>query len=293
MSSNIKISPIISTCHAQLNRIGKITPKSMNRISEKAKQTIRDCTPARLKELAQMNCFAAEKVKAELDKKYGENNYVIIAIGRSISSIAETLGHIGVDTKIIPLSGLRWCDIDFVSIQDLPIYRTFLESKGLGRHDLDMNKNKKYIIMDYAYYGRSLERTERLLRKEELMGDAPNLISLKINDVLGEDFNKFQTLFRYNRFKAFSYVGKLKIDNLKDVFKQCSPDRVKEFKGNITQGLRKLFWFNVFDSLKQKNYKNIIPIKEFEALQEHQMSRRAIQNYISRLQNKANNLTKN
>ena len=285
MSLNIqKIQPVISDCHKKLDSIGKISLNSIKLCSEDIKQSIRNYTPKRLKELAQLNCYAANKVKTELDKKYGEGNYILIALGRSVSSIAETLGCMGVDTKIIPISGLRNREVDNIPEKDLHLYKTFLVQKGLSKTELDKNKEKKYIVIDYAYYGRTLEKATKLLKKNELLGDKPNLISMSINNILGEDFNQkqFRTLFQYNRFKDYSYVGRLHVDNLKDVYNQCSPERIKEYQGNITQGLRKLFWFSVFDSLKQENYKNIIPMKELNALYEHHMSPKAIRNYIKR-----------
>ena len=72
------------------------------------------------------------------------------------------------------------------------------------------------------------------------------------------------------------------IDNLKDVYNQCSPERVKEYQGNITKGLRKLFWFNVFYSLKENNYHKIDPYMELNALYEHYLSPRALKIYIRR-----------
>lgn len=281
---------LISGCHSCLNKIGKMTLK--NEIDNNTRQFILDCTPKRLKELAKMNCFAAEKVKTELDKQFGENNYVLIAVGRSVSSIAETLGYMGVDTKIIPLSGLRRHEVSDIPQDSLNIYKTFLVQTGLSKTDLQRNKNKTYILMDYAYYGRTLKRAEELLKKNEMLGNAPNLISMRINDILGEDYQKkqFRTLFKYNRFKNFSYVGRLHVDNLKDVFNQCSPERVKEFSGNITQGVRKLFWFNVFDSLNKKNYRKINPITELNALYEHYLSPRALKNYLRREFEKENNI---
>ena len=66
------------------------------------------------------------------------------------------------------------------------------------------------------------------------------------------------------------------------MFKECSPERAKEHSGNITQGVRKLFWFNVFDSLKENNYRKINPITELNALYEHYLSPRAVKNYLRR-----------
>ena len=275
---------LISECHNRLNQIGKITLQSVALADNKTCKFLRKATPVRLKELAQMNCFAAEKVKNELDKLYGKNNYVLIAIGRSVSSIAETMKHMGVDTKIIPLSGLRRREVNDIPSKSLHTYKSFLVRKGLSKTDLCRNKNKKYVLMDYAYYGRTLDKTEELLKKNEMLGNAPNLVSMRINDILGEDYDtkQFRTLFKYNRFKNFSYVGRLHVDNLKDVYNQCSPERVKEYHGNITKGLRKLFWFNVFDSLKEKNYQKINPLRELNALYEHYMSPKAVRNYLKR-----------
>lgn len=276
----------ISQCHNYLDKMGKVNQQSVQSLPPEIKEFIKKVTPARLKELAQMNCYAAEKIKTELDKKYGENNYVLIAVGRSISSIAELIGEMGVDTKIIPLSGLRRNDVEDIPADDLHAYKSFLVRIGLSKNDLKKNKDKTYILTDFTHYGRSLKRAEKLLKKDELLGEAPNLISIPVSDLLGEDYSKFgfERLFEYSRFKDYSYVGKLHIDNLRNVYKQCTPERIDEFKGNITQGLRKLFWFNVFDSSQNNDYKNIIPTKELDAIYNHYLSLTAIRNYIKREQ---------
>ena len=280
--SKVSNPNLISECHNRLNKIGKMTLNS--KIDEKTRQFLLNSTPKRLKELAQMNCYAADKIKSELDKKYGENNYVMIAVGRSISAIAELMEKMGADTRIIPLSGLRRWDERDIQKDGLEIYKTFLVQKGLSKTDLKQNKNKTYILMDYAHYGRSLENTEKILKREDMLGNADNLISMSANNVLGDDFalRKFEYLFMYSRFKDYSYVGKLHIDNLKDVYNQCSPERIKEYQSNITQGLRKLFWFNVFDSYLNQNYKKAFPLQEMNALYKHYLSAKAMKNYLKR-----------
>ena len=283
-----------SRCHKYLDDIGKINRQSVQELPEDVRKFLREVTPLRLKELAKLNCFAANKVKNKLDKKYGENNYIIVAIGRSLSSIAELLEHIGVDTKIIPLSGLRKRTPDNVKKEDLSTYKTFLVQKGLSKTDLKNNKDKTYVLMDYTYYGRSLKRAEELLKRNELLGEAENITSIPICDVLRDDYEKrhYKTLFSCNRFKNFAYVGKLHIDNLSDVYNACSPERVKNYQGNINQGIRKLFWFNVFDSLIQNNFKNIMPKKEINAAYNHYYSAEAVRNYIKREQRKMNEIYK-
>lgn len=276
----------ISQCHNYLDKMGKINQQSVQSLPPEIKEFLKKVTPARLKELANMNCFAADKVKQELDKKYGENNYIVIAIGRSISSIAELMQELGVDTKIIPLSGLRKGSIEYIPEKLLHTYKAYLVQIGLSKTDLEQNKNKMYVIMDYTHYGNSLEKAEKLLKHNCLLGNAQNLTAISINKVLGDEYKKrnFDTLFDCSRFKDYAYVGKLNINHLDNVFNKCSPDRINDYKGNITQGLRKLFWFNVFNSSQNNDYTNIIPTKELDAINNHYLSLKAIRNYIKREQ---------
>ena len=281
---------LISKCQTSLNRIGKITLESVSNADETTIQFLRNNSPQRLKELAQLNCFAADKIRTELNKKFGENNYVLIAVGRSLSSIAELMGKMGVDTKIIPLSGLRRADIDNLSSEGLQIYKTYLTQIGLSKTELKKNKDKKYILMDYTYYGRTLEKTEKILKRDDMLGNAENLIAIPVSEVLGEDYSmkKYKKFFEYCRFKDYACVGKLHVNYLANVYEKCSPERMKEFKGNITQGLRKLFWFNVFDSLKENSYKDVNPKAEAHALFVHHLSPKAVNNMLNRLYKRNN-----
>ena len=283
---------LFAQCHDRLNKIGKMTFENVSKTDEKTRQFLRDNSPVRLKELAQLNCFAADKIKREFDSRFGENNYVLIAIGRSVSSIIELVGKLGVDTKIIPMSGLRRREISDIKKDDLHTYKTFLVQKGLSKIDLKKNMNKTHILMDYTHYGRSLEKTKQLLNRKDMLGEAENLISIPIKEVLGEDYvsRKFDDIFMCSRFKDYSYVGKLHVDDLKNVYERCSPERVKEFQGNITKGLRKLFWFNTIDSYLNKNYKDVSPKTEMSALYKHYLSSEAIQRYMKRESDKQNKI---
>lgn len=282
--SKVQSINLISECRKRLNIIGKITLENVGKTDTETCDFLRKNSPARLKELARMNCYAAEKIKSELDKKYGENNYVMIALGRSLSSIAELMRYLGADTKIIPLSGLRKSDIDSIPSDSLQVYKTYLVQIGLSKTDLEKNKDKTYVLTDYTHFGRSLEKAEKLLKKNELLGDAKNLVAVPVSDILGEDYKGmgFEHLFSCSRFKNFSYVGKLHVEALNKVFEICSPDRINELKANITEGVRKLFWFNVFDLLKQDN--KIIPKREIDAIFKHYYSGQALLNGIKKEQ---------
>ena len=275
---------LISECRKELNKIGEITFDNVSKTDDSTRKFLCENSPARLKELAQMNCYAAEKIKKYMDNEYGKNNYVLIAIGRSISSIAELMKAMGADTKNIPMSGLRQVEVNNIKLSDLYIYKKFLAQIGLSNTILKNNKDKTYVLMDYTYYGRSLEKMEKLLKRKDMLGDVNNLISIPISEVLGKDYEKmgYYHLFQFCRFKDYSYVGRLHVNELKDVYKKCSPENNKEFNGNITKWLRKLFWFNVFNFIKEGNYKNIIPRNELKSIYKHHLSPKAINNYLKR-----------
>ena len=279
-------SGTFSRCHRYLDSMGKINQQNVQSLPQEVKDFLRQITPLRLKELAQMNCFAAEKVKTELDKKYGENNYVIISLGRSVSSICELMKFFGVDVKHLPMSGLRRTKFKDIQIDEhsLNVFKEYLNFIGLTKNNLEKNKEKKYILIDYTHYGRSLDETFNFLRRDDMLGPAENFIKLPVCNVLGDDYEQkgYEKLFRCSRFKDYAMVGKLCINRLYQVFKQFDEDIAFEYRGNITKGLRKLFWFNVCDSLKQQDYKNVMPNKELNAIYWHQLSPKAVQNYIKR-----------
>ncbi len=298
MSLNIqKIQPMFSDCHKRLNKIRKISFESVRKIPENEKQKLRNATPQRLIELAKMNCYAADKIKRELDKQYGEKNYVIISLGRSLSSICELIRLLGTDVLHLPMSDLRHTDIKNEQIQANSeiMFKKYRESIGLTRDELEKHSDKKYILIDYTHYGRSLDNAYDFLQRYEILDNAQNLIKLPVCNVLGEDYTKrgFEKLFQFSRFKLLAMVGKLSIKRLSSIFIQADENSAHEYKGNITKGIRKLFWFNVFDSMNNKNYKDIFPQKEIDAVYKHYMSPQAVRNYIAREQKEVAKISKN
>lgn len=166
--------------------------------------------------------------------------------------------------------------------KDRTAYRNYLKKIGLTKDILKNNPDKHYILTDYTYSGRSLERTKEFLQSDDMLGKTSNLSALPIKDILGEDYKikKYDTLFNFNRFKYYSHVGKLPITDLKNVNKQGNPKKAFEYQGNITKGVRKLFWFNVFDNLNKSGYKNATPKKEMNALTRHYMTQKAMKNKV-------------
>ena len=281
-----KFLKITSSC---LNKIDtNITPQTISKTPLSTRFLIEQFTPKRIKELAQINCFAADKVKTYFDKLYGQNNYTVIAIGRSVASIAETMKYLGADTKIIPLSGLK-SDLPN-SIPNVETYKSYLNKIGINLEALTKNPNRKYILFDYSYSGNSLGNCDTFFRKNIFKSNPQNLINKSINEVLKEDFqNNFHLLFSLNRFKDFSSVGKLNIMDLKNCFTQANESTALEYKSNMAKYLRKIFLFNVCKYIKKGNFKNTCN-NELKALDKHYLSQKAMRVRLEQILKKENQI---
>ncbi len=260
-----------------LNKIGdKIDPVAIKKMPQPLKLLLRYFSPTRIKEMAQINIYAANKIKSYFDGLYGKNNYTLIAIGRSVSSIAETTKALGADVKIIPLSGLRSGLPEDIPNKD--VYKKYLDSIGINKDNFEQSVQKKYILIDYSYYGNSLDAAQTFLTQNFLSSNKNKLLCMSINSLLNEEFynRDWHLLFSLNRFKLYSMVGKLNIDNLKNVFIQANSSTAEEYHSRAAQYIRKLFLFHVFDKLNCNKFEYIKPRKELQMLNQHYLSQKAM-----------------
>ncbi len=187
-------------------------------------------------------------MKADFDKKYGEGKYVVISIGRSLSSISKVLGYkIGAENvKNIPLSNSpRFNKIgafDELSDNGLIRFKEYLSKIGLSREAVK-NSDKTYILTDFCATGQSLFGAKNLFKSERVLGDLPNIVSEDINQTIPAknwDFRlKLRAHLLESRFKQFSFVKKC--DNLED----CADSFVKPSKAPFDV---RLVWFKLLDN---------------------------------------------
>lgn len=159
----------------------------------------------------------ADVLKTALDKSYGEGKYVMISIGRSLSSIAKVLSYrIGNENvKQIPLSYAGRFDksnpLSRVSDKDLKIFKSYLESIGLTK-DIIQNSGKKYIIMDYSCTGHSLRGAYTLLTNEKLLGKSENIEVKDIRTALSPIDSELALHLNYlldeSKLKNYSLISK-------------------------------------------------------------------------------------
>lgn len=236
--------------------------------------------PSYFEKVAEMHEFAANSLKTIFDKRFGKDNYVVIPIGRSVSSVGKVLGFkIGEDKVInVPLSDARrffsedpitWQYAKFlenVKKEDgFDIFLKFLESVHLSKKDIETS-GKNYILLDYCSSGDSLKGAERLFKSDLVWGNSKRNIyavdfinaisrvkdvnSNDINDGLGSYenaiVNKFSHYLLVSRFKNISMVGKAHY--FKDTLGALPENIIKNANKES-----KLVWFNLLDTTLSKN----------------------------------------
>lgn len=126
------------------------------------------CITTKPEELA----VVSKEVSEHLNKKYGENNYRIISIGRSPAAIAQQLYLTGHDVVFFPISGIdQWYSAEALNkFPGLKYIKGILEKANL-------NDGKKNILTDYIIYGETISYVDEFIRGNfpELAGSIEHL----------------------------------------------------------------------------------------------------------------------
>lgn len=189
-------------------------------------------------------------MKSTLDSKYGEGNYVVITIGRSLSSIGKVLGYkIGEENVInIPLSNAtRFStpnsikDMKQTEIEGL---KQYLDTVGLTDEKIK-NSDKTFILTDYCFSGQSLKATKNLFKSDKFFGQNSNIYIEDIDNMIPaiDNIYNFKDSVKHclyeSKFKPYSFVKKnTDLSKTKDAIN--TPKEVK--KGT------RLMWFKLLDN---------------------------------------------
>lgn len=232
--------------------------------------------PRKLLSIGEIHAYIADCIKDTFNKRFGENNYIVIPIGRSLSSIGKALSiKIGENNVInIPMSRAgRFCTNPvlpsdykkFVNTvrkdRGLKTFKKYLKSHNLSRNDIETS-GKNYILMDYCCNGYSLIGAEQFFKSEEIWGNKKNNIFavdfLQLLDMYDEDIidsrikflQEDKSLFSqisYNLFdsayKKYATVGKA--ITLKDTITASQ----KKLNSYWIPRATKLVWFNLIDTI--------------------------------------------
>ncbi|MCR5266420.1 MAG: hypothetical protein K6E29_07495 [Cyanobacteria bacterium RUI128] len=175
--------------------------------------------------------LTANCIKDELNQKFGEGNYIVIPIGRSLSSIGKCLGNKIGDERVKPLPmsrAPRFLDLDkpdskFEALErtdaDFDILKKYLDSIGLSKEEVKKS-NKHYIFIDYCNTGRSLAGVKKLFESDKMWGHNDNVQFEDIFNLLpkaetkseiggiptGAFLNELKEMFFNSSYKRFSLV---------------------------------------------------------------------------------------
>ncbi len=227
------------------SRTRKFSIKNYKKLNEKELEAMRTiCTNDMFaKEAADINLDMALILKPELDKKYGEDNYVFVSIGRSPSGIARVFEFMGVETKYLPISGLRnYPDEDCVigGAEGLREYGKFLKEQGITNIDIDFS-DKKYLFFDYTYSGKSLDYFKKLIKRYYRVNQ-PNMEFISLNGELNNSVDDssykkrmvqeyIEEFLRSSHMQEFSGISELRVKNLFKIneCKKFESDKAKKF----------------------------------------------------------------
>jgi len=270
---------LVKSAMAKLNKINIAEYKSLTPAEKQAlRREVSAITNLNTKveiltEDIKLHQYAAESIRQAFDKEFGKGKYVVISIGRSLSSISKLLGaKIGEDNvKNIPLSnlsninpnGTEQFDIWAKKYCDPQLYKLYLDSIGLSKEKIE-NSGKEYIILDYAFSGRSLKNAYKILTSDYFWGNKKrNITTVSIQEVLPKTYKKENSILALDLqgsgFKCYSFVNKIQDRNSFNINKATDYNLYCNEK---QKEIHKLFGFGLLDSEFETN--GARPYKEID-----------------------------
>ena len=162
-------------------------------------------------------------IKDKLNDRFGEGNYVVIPIGRSLSSVGKCLGYkIGEENvKQLPMSSAgRFMYLEDCK-EDFSLFNKYINSIGLSKEDVK-KLGKHYVFIDFVNSGRSLKGARHLFESDKVWGEHfdnvhfENVLKLlpevptelvKEDLFFGDTFAKdFKSMLMNGQFKKYSAV---------------------------------------------------------------------------------------
>ena len=235
-----------------------------------------------LRLIGEINAYISDCVKTMFDKEFGEGKYVVLPIGRSLSTIGKSLGvKIGEENVIdVPLSNAYrffnpFLNSDYKVYYDgfvdklkndkgLKTFLKFLQDNNLSRSDIE-NSGKNYILIDYCLSGNSLKGAEQLFKSDFVWGNkkrnifAVDILRLMENFEDSDNLSKLSSYnlgYRVNRqlenilydseYKAFATIGNS--PTLADTIR--ATQGVSDLGATVRE--RKFVWFKLLDSVIAK-----------------------------------------
>ena len=226
-----------------------------------------------IKAVDDIHSVVPQVLKDMFDKFFGAGEYVVITLGRSLSTIGQALGYrIGENNVVnLPMSwsrrflpeSTRVCD-HFEAYRKITSHNerldkflAYLEKIGLGKEQVK-NSGKSYVLIDYCSSGDSLKGAEFLFKSDYVWGPESKVYAVDVLDALAKyDIPEFESVqlpgipllsksFCASHLKAYSKVGRSL--SLGETEKAVSmPVKL----GRLLHKEREFIWFRILDNAMQ------------------------------------------
>lgn len=216
------------------SKLDNLTYQKYKSLSFFDKLKVKFITPLSIKRDAQATYYAARCAKGYLDEHFGRDDYTLMIIGRSLASVGETIGYIGGDVKLLPMSGLSYGLPE--SIEHVDVYKKFLNSIGLNKKFIEENPDRHFILLDYVSSGGTLKNAHKFLSRPDLLGNFDRLEILPANLLFRN--NRFlgvglELLCLFSKLKKYSPVSSLNLSELDKTFERVLPEPKYKDKRNL------------------------------------------------------------
>lgn len=270
-----------------LKKLQKITKNEYNSLTEKEKSELRlkinNLPDAQeIKTDVKMHRFAAEAIRQVFDAQYGKGNYVVVPVGRSLSSISRLLAmKIGEENvKNIPMSNMQKY---YVEALDFGVYmsnmehfknqkgynevKKYLDSVGLSKDDVEKS-GKAYILMDYKCSGMSLGAAYAILSSDLFCSDEKmRMTSASMSEITAatsrksDEAQNLDKNLEQSKYKKYSFVQLTKQDLTR--YKDSAGHGLFWLQNPTEAKRQKLFGFALLDdefgdNHDKSQYKNIL-----------------------------------
>ncbi len=182
---NLHLDPLLHFSKFSKEEYARLSLKEIEKLRARSLKVIKDTNLDALNALDDIHTIVPNTLKSMFDNFFGAGQYVVVTIGRSLSTIGKALGYrIGEENVVnLPMSWSRRFMPTTTRVGDhFEIYKkitshqegldkflAYLEKVGLGSEQVK-SSGKNYILMDYCCSGDSLKGAEFLFKSDYVWG---------------------------------------------------------------------------------------------------------------------------
>ncbi|MBO5385813.1 hypothetical protein J6A64_05805 [bacterium] len=182
---NLHLDPLYHFSKYSKEEYARLSLPEIEKLRARSFEIIRSSNIDALNSLDDIHTIVPNALKDMFDNFFGAGKYVVITIGRSLSTIGKALGYrIGEENVVnLPMSWSRRFMPDTTRVGDhfetyknitshnegLDKFLEYLGKIGLSKEQVK-NSGKSYVLMDYCCSGDSLKGAEFLFKSDYVWG---------------------------------------------------------------------------------------------------------------------------